>query len=47
MFDDVLREIELLKKLNHPNIIKMFEVIEDDVKEKLYMGKLLFIIDSL
>lgn len=34
---NVQREIQLLKRLDHPNIIKLFDVIYDDVKQKMYM----------
>ena len=27
-----------MKKLNHPNLIKLHEVIDDPETEKLYMG---------
>ena len=39
-FEMIAREIELLKKLDHPNIIKVHAVIEDI--DKIYM-----IIDDL
>lgn len=36
---DVLREIAIMKKLDHPNVIKLYEVIDDEEGDKLYMGK--------
>ena len=33
----MLSEIAIMKKLNHPNVIKLHEVIHDDNKDKLYM----------
>ena len=46
-----------MKKLNHPNLIKLHEVIDDDRAEQLYMGqferkktfllKIIFLKDSL
>lgn len=34
---DTLREIDILKTLNHPNVIKLYEVIDDDPGDKLYL----------
>mmetsp|Transcript_47516 Transcript_47516/g.54705 ORF Transcript_47516/g.54705 Transcript_47516/m.54705 type:complete len:377 (+) Transcript_47516:47-1177(+) len=36
-WEDVLREIAIMKKLHHTNIIKLFEVIDDQEYDKLYM----------
>jgi len=38
---NVLMEIAIMKKLQHPNLIRLHEVIDDDENDKLYMGKLL------
>lgn len=35
---DIKREIAIMKKLNHPNVIKLHEVIQDPEKEKIYMS---------
>ena len=36
---NVMREIAIMKKLQHPNLVRLHEVIDDDENEKLYMGK--------
>jgi serine/threonine protein kinase len=35
----VYREIAILKKLHHPNIVKLFEVLDDPVEDHLYLGE--------
>ena len=37
--DSVIREIAIMKKLIHPNVIKLYEVIENPDNDKLYMSK--------
>jgi serine/threonine protein kinase len=37
-WENVLREIAIMKKLHHPYIVKLVEVIDDDAKDKLYLG---------
>ena len=37
--DTVKLEVALMKKLDHPNLCKMIEVIDDDGHQRLYMGK--------
>lgn len=39
--DKVYREIALLKKLDHPNVVKLVEVLEDPDEDHLYLGELL------
>ncbi|EDO45439.1 predicted protein [Nematostella vectensis] len=34
---NVKREIRLLKRLNHKNVIQLYDVIYDEVKQKMYM----------
>ncbi|KAG0586979.1 hypothetical protein KC19_2G132100 [Ceratodon purpureus] len=34
---DVLREIAIMKRLDHPNVVKLYEVIDDPESERLYM----------
>jgi len=36
---NVLTEIAIMKKLQHPNLIQLYEVIDYDEGDKLYMGK--------
>jgi serine/threonine protein kinase len=35
--DEVYQEIEIMKALNHENIIKLYEVIDDPVSDKMYL----------
>ncbi|XP_065370906.1 calcium/calmodulin-dependent protein kinase kinase 2 isoform X2 [Calliphora vicina] len=35
--DRVYREIAVLKKLDHPNVVKLVEVLDDPVEDSLYM----------
>jgi len=34
----VYREIAILKKLDHPNVVKLVEVLDDPDEDNLYMG---------
>jgi len=34
----VHREIAVLKKLDHPNVVKLVEVLDDPAQDNLYMG---------
>lgn len=36
--EQVHREIAILKKLNHPNVVKLVEVLNDPSDSFLYMG---------
>ena len=36
---NVQKEIAIMKKLEHPNVIQLYEVIDDKDSDKLYMGK--------
>lgn len=35
--DEVYREIEIMKQIDHPNLIKLVEVIDDPDSDKLYL----------
>lgn len=35
---NVQREIAIMKKLDHPNVIRLTEVIDDEEGDKLYMS---------
>ena len=35
--DEVYQEIEIMKQLNHENIIKLYEVIDDPESDKMYL----------
>ena len=35
--DDIKREIEIMKKLQHPNVLRLFEVMDDPKANKLYL----------
>ena len=37
LLKDALKEIAILKKLDHPNIIKLFEILHDYQKQKIYL----------
>ena len=36
-FLSLIREIKILKKLNHRNVIKLLDVFSDDNKQKMYI----------
>ncbi len=40
-FQDVLREIEIMKELDHICLIRLHEVINEKEGDKLYMGKII------
>lgn len=37
MFQDALKEINILKTISHPNIIKLHEIITDSESGKIYL----------
>lgn len=39
-YQDVLREIEIMKELDHICLIRIHEVIDEKDGDKLYMGKI-------
>lgn len=44
--DNVHREIAILKKLDHPNVVKLIEVLDDPREDELIMGKSLSLSDG-
>ena len=37
--EKVYREIAILKKLAHPNVVKLVEVLDDPAEDNFYMGQ--------
>ena len=37
----IRKEIAIMKKCRHGHVVRLLEVIDDKLKEKIYMGKLL------
>jgi hypothetical protein len=37
---DAMREVAILKKMNHGNIMKLYEIINDDENGETFLGKL-------
>ncbi len=38
-WDNIGREIAILKKLDHPNVVKLYEVLDDPHQDELILGK--------
>lgn len=36
--ETIKKEIAVMKKLDHPNVIRLHEILDDEEKDKLYMG---------
>ena len=36
--DKIYKEIAIMKKLDHPNVVKLVEVVDDPEEDNLYMG---------
>ncbi len=39
--EKIYTEVAILKKLNHPNVVKLVEVLDDSSEDNLYLGKIL------
>ena len=37
LLEEAMREIAILKKINHQNIVRLHEIIQDDTKDKVYL----------
>lgn len=37
--ENIEREIAILKKLDHPNVVRLFEVLDDPQEDDLILGK--------
>lgn len=35
----IRKEIAIMKKLRHPHVVQLLEVMDDRMKEKIYMGE--------
>ena len=38
-YENVVRELEILKKLDHPNVLRLIQVIDDPKYAKLFISK--------
>ena len=39
----IKKEIAIMKKLRHPHVVRLYEVIDDRMKEKIYMSMSSFV----
>jgi serine/threonine protein kinase len=38
----IKREIAIMKKLRHPHVVRLYEIIDDRLREKIYIGAFFF-----
>jgi [calcium/calmodulin-dependent protein kinase] kinase len=44
---DVLREVAIMKQLDHPNVVHLVEVIDDPENDRFYMGLFLYLTSNM
>ena len=42
--DEIKREIAIMKRLRHPNVVSLFEVIDDPTAKQVYLIQVRFLV---